>query len=495
VTVSTLRPNSTVSNSGVAVTGAASLHAALSDDSDAGYAASIGASDSARVGFGDFTLPSGAVVKVASLRLRAARTSPGTSTLLTVIYIGTGISPYSFAIAGTSPATVSVPAAWDDIDFPTVTEGHIDAAEVVLGSNSPADSVRVYEAYLDVTYVEKPDLTINAPTGTIEDTNHPVVLWTPDLDSDGGAQTHYWVAIVADGDDPVTDPVIAGAVAVSPDSSWQVDESLPNGTYDCYVRIAQTINAVQHWSDWEKADFVIDVAPPGEPTLTLVPEPSTGRMRLDIESDTGAPTSTDRYEAQASYDGGATFSTIRTPEGFGLATPEGDAATLWDHEGGNGQEASYRVRALHGADGTYAVSTWAEEAGSWGPTSGQWLKHPLNPSLNAPVRIHTYGSSERAARQGRMHPLGRTTLVIASDTKAPWGGQIQFYCRDDAERAALDAVLDAPGGLPLLLQVAATDKRPDRWVILGNQGREYPIDKAYEEATIETFDWVEAARP
>ena len=71
MTATTLRPNGTIAAGGT-VTGAASAHAALSDDSDASY---VGAyTGNGEYDSGTFTLPTGAVMKQARIRVRSKDT-------------------------------------------------------------------------------------------------------------------------------------------------------------------------------------------------------------------------------------------------------------------------------------------------------------------------------------------------------------------------------------------------------------------------------------
>lgn len=493
--ITTLRPNSTVAAGGnLTITGAASAHAALADDSTATYIQRMdGETSTVTLGFPD-TIPSDLPIARIALRLTTVQQSPPFQAHLRCeIRANAATWSRETFIAWTGIATTEMAAS----GAPSPAGVDPDSLTVYLGPGSAAfEQARVHALYLDVTYVETPDLTVGGPTGTIENTNRPTVSWAPDLDSDGGAQTFYEVAIVADGDDPDADPILVGSeVRAGSGTSWQADESLPDGAYDCYVRIAQTVNGIQHWSDWVKSDFALDVPIPADPDIALVPESSEGRMRLDIEGGLGGDATTDIFEVQVSYDGGTSWATLRTPDGFGLATPDAGVVMLWDHEGGNGQAAAYRVRAGHDYSGSYAWSAWVPASGAWGPTSDQWLKHPLNPSLNIKVRIHAYGSSSRGVRQGKMQPLGRSTPITATDKRLAREGAVAFLVETDDHRDALDALLDAPGGLPFLLQVAASDKRPDRWVLLGQADREYLIDKAYVGEFVETFGWVEMARP
>lgn len=72
MTVVTLRPDSTVSTTGVSLTGNDTIHGALSDNTDASYIYNVLSNDTVVVGLGDFTLPAGAVVKRVALRVRVA---------------------------------------------------------------------------------------------------------------------------------------------------------------------------------------------------------------------------------------------------------------------------------------------------------------------------------------------------------------------------------------------------------------------------------------
>lgn len=73
MTVSTLRPNASFP-SNVGGVGGGTQHGVMSDDSDGSYAW-FGTNDYSTVGFTDFTLPAGGVIKSARLRVRAAMTS------------------------------------------------------------------------------------------------------------------------------------------------------------------------------------------------------------------------------------------------------------------------------------------------------------------------------------------------------------------------------------------------------------------------------------
>lgn len=180
MTVSTLRPNGTAQNLNVSRVGAASDHAALSDNSDSSYLTSW-SDGGVAVELGDFTLPAGAVIKSFCPRIRCALASGSAGSIQ--VWLGDSPYPtgsqfysYSQSVGWTSPTTVSgatVPTTgWTD---PGVDELMLS----LFGFGNPtSEQIRIYEAYLDITYVEKPEVTILEPTGTISDTNSPVVSWS-----------------------------------------------------------------------------------------------------------------------------------------------------------------------------------------------------------------------------------------------------------------------------------------------------------------------------
>jgi hypothetical protein len=190
MTLVTLRPNATTISSGVVVTGAATVHAALNDSSDSSYVASIGDADSFQVGWDDLTLPAGAVIKTATLRARANLVSAGTN------YLGVGsdqglayIYSAGFTVNWTTPATFTVGSG-----SAPMTDGQVDGEKTSLGNANPTyPDIQVFALYLDITYVTQPVTAPSAPTGTITTTNLPAVTWANTLDSDGGAQTAYQI--------------------------------------------------------------------------------------------------------------------------------------------------------------------------------------------------------------------------------------------------------------------------------------------------------------
>jgi hypothetical protein len=316
MTVSTLRPTSTSNNTGTVTGAGGDLDVALSDDSDATYN-TLEFSENMLLGFGDLTLPAGAVIKGIAARVRSMKDPTAFSVPQLRISSSLGIPTPAFQVTWTTPTTTT---AWT-YTAAGLTDSAIDGISLgaSLSNVGGFPTTRVHELYLDVTYVEKPDVTVDLPTGSVTDTNLPVVEWSPDIDPDGGPQTRYWVKIFTDaqygagGFDPQTStPLINTGSTASADTSWQVTQVLPNDTYRAYVILAQTVNGALHWGSWQFSEFTVNVALPGAPSLTATADNSSGRIALAITDNAAASTSTDGFEVQRSVDGGTTWGPVRT---------------------------------------------------------------------------------------------------------------------------------------------------------------------------------------
>ena len=257
MTLVSLRPSSTVSNTGT-LTGAASAHAATSDNSDASYVTYAASGEKSILGLTDLTLPGGALISSVVTRVRVGTSSDGTLLASTVGSVETG----GLVVPPLGPATVQAgpPST-------TWTDAALDAATFAL--DWVKGNVRVFEAYTDVRYVVLPVVTVTAPTGTITNTNTPTVIWANTLDSDGGGQTGYHVKIFTaaqygiGGFDPAVSPNTydSGAQGGS-GTSLGLTTLLANATYRAYVRTRQTVNGALHWSAWAFSGFVITVTMP-----------------------------------------------------------------------------------------------------------------------------------------------------------------------------------------------------------------------------------------
>lgn len=155
MSLATLRPAGTATNTGV-VTGAASALAALSDNTDASYV-TYQSGQSSTVTLQNLILPAGARLKSAVVRLRVARGS--TIWSIESALDAVGGSERSVSVTWSSPTTVEMtPPVIDGL-----TEDALLTSSLFITSSGAA--LNVYEAYVDVVYVTKPVVDVH-PIGT-----------------------------------------------------------------------------------------------------------------------------------------------------------------------------------------------------------------------------------------------------------------------------------------------------------------------------------------
>lgn len=176
MSLSTLRPDGTVTNEGT-LTGGATAHAVLSDDSDSSYVRLDVEGEEVNVTFGDFTLPAGAVIESIRARVRCAHEVGSRALDIDVRSGATTLSSSTIYTPSLSPTTISASLATTGL-----TDAVVDAATVsVEHRDSLGGGLRIYEVYLDVTYRNQPTLTVTVG-GTITNTNLPAVTWVGTFD-------------------------------------------------------------------------------------------------------------------------------------------------------------------------------------------------------------------------------------------------------------------------------------------------------------------------
>lgn len=498
MTVVTTRPDATVANGSSTVTGAASRHAALNDDSDSSYVTLPAGGSPVQIGFGEPSIPGGAIYGGATIRARLAKVSDNAA-LFTRPSPHTNFTTteWGMFVTWATPATITLSVsevANQGYTWPPTSP----VAVIELAARSAGADVRAYELFYDTTYVAKPTLNVTAPTGTVTDTNTPTVTWTETLDSDGGAQTKYEVKVFsaaqygAGGFDPSTSTATYNSGILSGSSlSHAVASALANATYRAYVRVGQTVNGATHWSDWDYEGFVINVTPPNAPTITLSAEGVKGRIKVELD-DAATGASTDLFEAQVSRDGGVTWESMRLLASSDRITPSGGLATVYDYEAPNGVDTYYRARALHSYSGEYAVSSWVTAHTSWS-SSTWWLKHPTKPAMNLAVVPYSAPGISRASRQGVFNVLGRKFPVVVDGVRGGRSGTLVLEVDTDEEHVALVKLLDET--TTLLLQARSGHHFEDAWVRFQSQDGTRIVDKLEAEPTFESLPWVEVDRP
>jgi hypothetical protein len=487
-----LAPTATVSSSGIDIVGAASAHAALADGSDTSYVV-LGAggggspADALLLDFADLSISATARIRYVQVYHRIARAAFATSSYFSDIYVGPHYARVTPGAYNDTPAWYF--AAGVGFSGESIVDANVDAARAYFAGAQSA--INLYEVRLRVWYVPAPTVNITAPTGTVTTTSAPLVSWTSVLDPDGDRQTHFEVTIKDDASQVVSE---SGEVA-SESSQWQSTTPLSEGDYTAEVRVAQTVSGALFWSALDTQAFSVDVDSPATPTITLVPESSEGRIRIDLDDPGGGAVSTDFFVVETSPDN-ATWTALPTNTA-GLIVPVSGAASVYDYDAPNGSAVYYRAHAVHWFTGTGGVvtssaSAWAKDSDLW--SSGEWwLKHPTRPSLNLNPVLKSQPSIASSIGQGVFSPLGRRTAVVVSDVRRSWTGEVVLRCDSDAEREALDAIL--ADGQPLLLQGPADAYWDERWLAVSSQERTRAIDQSWNPITFDALVFTETERP
>lgn len=451
MTVSTVRPNGTPSGGGsFTVTGAATAHAALSDNSDTSYIRkSATGTASIILGNGTITLTSDQAVRQVRVRGRVEATETDSKGNL---YLGVrtdGVNYFTSAVpirgvtakgevAGPWYAVAPDGGAWTQEKINEVRTQFTDYRDA-------AQRVYVYETYVDVDVATRPTTTVTAPTGSVTTTSRPEISWTY-ADTESEAQTYYRAAVFDDATytsgafDPETS---AGewdsGVITSEDTSTTVGALLVDGTYRVYVKTAKTLNGSPFWSEWAFSGFTVSLTPP--PTPTVAATYASGGVVVTVTG--GAPTgfASQTFEVQRSVDGGVTWAAVRDGDAL---TPSGAyIATVTDYEAPRGVTARYRARAV-GVDGSDEVaSDWSTDATVSVPNDGAWWLKVIGASaLNVSAARVTDGVSEEQGGQVAVfQPIGRARSVVVEGALGGRDGSYRIFTSSDAEFSAVYAAV------------------------------------------------------
>lgn len=261
-TVTTLRPTATSSSTGWSAVGAASLHAATSDDSDASYALWSGTGTPLVLQTASDSPPVGQRRHRTRIRLRGEDGDVAWAVRLTSGALTAGAS----AELDTSPETVT--GSWGfgaPPDIATVLAAHI------IGQST---GLRVTEVYLDVDFRDPPELTPLVLDGSGTSVTIVTDTATPTLRADALAlddlpprEYRYWVT---SGSTIVFD---TGVVSGTP--ADVMTTPLENGAYTAHMQIWTTVGgAYAYASDEETLAFTVSVGvvqKPDDPVVTAVP--------------------------------------------------------------------------------------------------------------------------------------------------------------------------------------------------------------------------------
>lgn len=287
----TLRPNATVQSDSLGASlqiigGAASCHAATSDDSDATYLShsnSVPNVHRLALGFGTTTLPALAIVKTVTPRLRwgkaggtnasfsfGVRVSGGTvQNIATYLNADVTVHTDTYGALTTNPSGT----AWSQAD--------IDGLEAVIDASG---WYYAYEAYFDVVTNEAPVVSAITPSGTLTTTARPTIGWTYS-DPETDAQERFRVKIYQ-GTGTVADPDNTAAYVDSTETfnatpSWTPSSSLPAGSYRVYVKAAD-VGSGGRYSAWATQTFTISIEVPQAPAVVATTDNTLARVAIQV---------------------------------------------------------------------------------------------------------------------------------------------------------------------------------------------------------------------
>lgn len=436
--VVTTRPDATLQLGSWTVTGAATAHAALSDELDTTYVSHTSRcrldNQVLKLQLGDISIPTGSKIFSVQMRVRVWRNTT-TSQPLCILILVSKIIRASFTLNVTSLVKlvlsfllprVPVTSVWTTFTQPALlqhpdggewTQASFNAFEYHLGRESTGTTLQVSAVYADVNYNEQPVGTPTGPTGTITDTTRPLVTWTYS-DPESDRQEQFQVRVfnsaqyTAGGFDPLTAvPVTESGWTKGEDLSWTVNKDLVNATYRAYLQVQQVWGGLgAHRSVVAFTGWTQNVPGPGTPTLNGTYEASLNRVRLDLAA--GPSPATETYDIECSDDAGLTWGYIRG--GRQVVPAVGGTATVYDYEAPLNLSRRYRVQAFRTLGTIKVGSSYSNTVDVVPASYSFWLKDPLSPSLNMVLPL---GEDEfsRPRSEGVFKPLvadGRQALAV-----------------------------------------------------------------------------------
>lgn len=294
-----LRPNSTISTTGLSVVGGASADVVLDDApaADGSYIQNTGSSAAtATLGLTDPTWPAGAVSKSARIQLRARGISgslPGRGYV--ELRSGSVVVAKLDLSTWTSTSFVPKTAAWFPI---TLTQAEVNALTAYVRLNKSQTNpypVIASELYVDLILAERATAAITTVT-TAYATSTITTDWSHTPGADGGDQSHYrliWltaaqVATITGGD-PTTSTAgsafDSGAVESSATSATAA--GLPAGTLTRYVATADVVNGQPHWSAWVSQSVTVTLSTAEALSVSPTVDDALGRVGVTVARDTG----------------------------------------------------------------------------------------------------------------------------------------------------------------------------------------------------------------
>jgi hypothetical protein len=461
----TTRPSSTIIGSGT-VTGP-SLWGALADDSDATFI-TLAAPSFFSVGVPTASLPAGSRWRTMKVRLRV-KSDGGSPAWVTFSLLVSGAEQLTTQFATSS--TTFIEQASPSMTVPAGTFGVKVRMGWAPSYVSPDDGVFA-EAYVDWLYATAPTCAVDGPTGLITATTQPAISWTHTAGTDGGPQVAAEVKVYNDAQYGATgfNPDIAAAFwstsVTGPTNTVTPGVQLVDDDYRVYVRTAQSINGVNHWSSWDFEAFSVSTTPPPAPTLTATGDNVGAKTRLVGVID---ETVSSILSVQSSADGGTTWDPVR---GASRITVVGETWAGYDYESGNGVETQYRAQAIRPTVNGDIASAWSTVATATWASDEVWLKSPERPSLNRTITlVSPQPQTTRTSRNGLFDVLGRSNRVVVRDARGSIQTTLTIETYTLDEKDAIEEMLGADSDDPapvLLVQPPVDFGLPSMYIDVGD---------------------------
>lgn len=469
--VVTVRPDSTPTGASnfTIFGGAASIDAALSDNSAATYVKKgVTGNGAVIVGFGTTTISDN--IRVKQVRIRSEVLCPTAASRLRITpivriagvnYVGSAqIFSGSFAFdeyEGAYFTTAPDGQAWDQTRINGLRAQISDAA-------SGADLSSIYELFFDIETTTQPSVSVASPTGTVTATSLPEVSWTYS-DADGTEQDYYRIRVFtsaqysAGGFDPSSSASFwdSGVVASS-DNTATIREFLTDGLYRAYVTVAKDVSGIPFYSNYAYSQFTIDTTPPTTPSLTATYDSASNRVTLTA---TGATVSgsfdSQVFEIQRTDDSGSTWIDVTGAEAL---VPSGTlVATVYDYAAPRETAPGYRVRSIGTLGEDEVASTWSSTV-NVSVTNDQswWLKAVSDPTLNrGSLKVQPGFETSPQEQIGVFYPIGRGTAVTVTAGLQGEDGNMRIVTIGNTEFDAVWALATHTG--TLLMQLPDATQR------------------------------------
>lgn len=332
----TVFPDATIKSPGMVVSGAGSVHAALADALDTTFITdtAVGTSEGhiAEVSFPDVVLPSGAVIKKVTPKVRAAQVAGSQRIYFTSFVRKPGStsdfifrSPAQYVRPPVTPSITTFTGAASgsymstpDPVHPEWTPQYVaNNLRVFFGASGDVAPLgtgdeRFYQVSLVIEYDEQPVASGLGfvPTDAATRTSRPVLEWDFD-DPEGSAQAGRRVVVwnATDASDAkcpkaaattfiATNGTLRTALAwsgIATDPSemtssqqWQPSVDLPNASYTVFVQTADYVGTVARWANSVgvgQLNFTIAVDLPVTPTLVAPTwDAVNDRMNLSVST-------------------------------------------------------------------------------------------------------------------------------------------------------------------------------------------------------------------